>query len=113
MVRLIRRGLASTLAAAAVVASGPCFAWDGVVSGTVSEVDVTAGNNFALRVFLSGVSGPLCTGSTSSFGYLNNTDSNYSTYVAAVMMAKATGARVAMYLTLVSGQCQIGYLAVS
>ena len=79
----------------------------------MSQLDVTAGTAYGLRVYLAGVSSAMCTGSSTNWAYLNNTDSNYSTYLAALLMAKATGARVTLYLTFAAGQCQIGYLTVS
>jgi hypothetical protein len=83
--------------------------WDGALSGTVTQVDVTGGSNYGIRVYLStGV--PMCTGSPNYWGYLNNTDSNYNAYVAAIMMAKATGSRLTLYLTNEGGFCHIGYL---
>lgn len=84
------------------------YSWDGMQTGTVTQLDITDSGNFGLRVFLSsGV--PMCGGSN-YFGYLNSTDSNYNTYVSAIMLAKATGARLTLYLTNVNGFCHIGYV---
>lgn len=88
------------------------YAWDGAVSGTVSGFDVTGGTNFAFRVYLNGVTN-VCGGSY-NVAYINETDSNYRTYVAAVMFAKANGSVVTLYTNRdASGLCQIGYLSVS
>ncbi len=85
------------------------YSWDGAQTGTVTQLDVTNGSNYGIRVFLSsGV--PMCTGSTNYWGFLYSTDSNYNTYVAAIMMAKATGARLTLYLTNEGGFCHIGYV---
>jgi hypothetical protein len=49
-----------------------------------------------------------------NWAYVNSTDSNYAAYVAAVVMAKATGASVIIFQTKdANGYCQIGYLSVS
>ena len=83
-------------------------AWDGTYVGTVSQVDVTDSGNFGLRVYLS--SGVTMCGTSNYWAYLNSTDSNYNTYVAAIVMAKATGAQLTLFTTQVNGYCHIGYL---
>src|ERR1043165_8456819 len=93
-----------------IFGSIPAFAWDGIVSGTVLGFDVTAGNNFGFRVYLNGVTS-MC-GNSINWAYLNEGDSNYKSYVAAVMMAKAQGSSVFIYTTQVNGYCQIGHLGV-
>lgn len=87
------------------------YAWDGAVSGTVAGFDVTDATNFAFRVYLNGVS-DVCGGSY-NVAYINAIDSNYNTYVAAVMFAKANGSVVTLYTNRdASGLCKIGYLSV-
>jgi len=94
---------------ASVLAMAPSWSWDGTQVGTVTQIDVTDGNNFGIRVYLSsGVY--MCAGSTAYWGYLNSTDSNYNAYVATIMTAKATGARLTVWTTNVNGYCHIGYL---
>ena len=88
----------------------PALAWDGVASGTIAAVEITGGNNFGFRVFVSGVTNMCNTGS--NWAYLNETDSNYKTYVAAILAAKAQGSSVTVYSTVASGYCQIGYISV-
>ena len=94
-----------------LVVEGPAFAWDGVVSGTIATVQITAGQNFGFRLFLNGVT-TMCTGGP-NWAYLNEADSNYKTYVAAFLLAKAQGNTVAVYTTLENGQCHIGYISIS
>lgn len=89
---------------------GAAHAWDGVVSGNIYAVEITGGNNFGFRVFVSGVTN-MC-GSGSNWAYLNETDSNYKTYVAAILAAKAQGSSVTVYSTLENGYCHIGYISV-
>ncbi len=94
-----------------MAAASQGHAWDGVVSGTVHGFDVTAGTNFAFRVYLNGVT-DYCGGSY-NVAYINEVDSNYKTYVAAVMLAKTSGSVVTLYTNRdASGLCQIGYLSV-
>ena len=101
------RRLLVLIAGLSYMMSAQC--WDGAQTGTVTQMDVTDGENFGIRVYLSsGV--PMCTGSQNYWGYLNSTDSNYNTYVAAIMTAKATGGRLTIYLTNVNGFCHIGYV---
>jgi hypothetical protein len=101
------RNLLIVLAGLVFAASAQC--WDGSQVGTVTQIDVTGGSNYGIRVYLSsGV--PMCTGSTNYWGFLNNTDSNYNAYVAAIMSAKATGSRITLYMTNEGGFCHIGYL---
>jgi hypothetical protein len=82
------------------------WAWDGNQSFVPWQIDVTDGANYGFRVW--GVS---CTGGMAAFGYLNSTDSNYSTYVSVILMAKAQGSTVTFYTNLdANGFCHIGYI---
>jgi hypothetical protein len=85
-------------------------AWDGAVAGTIYAVEITGGNNYDVRIFVSGVTN-MC-GSGSNWAYLNESDSNYKTYVAAILAAKAQGSQVTVYTTLENGYCHIGYISV-
>jgi len=102
-----------TMIFAAMMLSGmqPAMAWDGFISGTVVALEITAGNNYAFRVHLSGASNACGTGAT--WGYLNETDSNYKVYVAAILAAKAQGSTVTLFLTQVNGYCQIGHVSIT
>jgi hypothetical protein len=93
-----------------LIGARPAMAWDGVVSGAVAAVEITGANNFGFRVFVSGVTNMCGTGS--NWAYLNETDSNYKVYVAAILAAKAQGSSVTVFSTVVSGYCQIGYISV-
>lgn len=85
-------------------------AWDGIVSGKVSQLEVTAGGNYGVRVTVTNAPGGLmCTGGA-TWAYLNETDSNYKVYVSVLLMARATGASVSVYSTRVGAYCQIQYL---
>lgn len=108
-VPLRRFGIAA-FATMCVTGFTPAFAWDGVNSGTIAGFDVTHGQNFGFRLYLNGVS-TMCTGGQ-NWGYLNETDSNYKTYVGILMMAKAQGSSVTVFTNTVNGYCQIGYLVV-
>lgn len=52
----------------------------------------------------------MCTGG-SDWAYLNETDSNYKVYVAALLLAKAQNTSVTVFSNLEYGQCHIGYIA--
>lgn len=86
-------------------------AWDGAVSGPIAAIDIAHGQNYGFRVGLAG--GPtMCTGGA-TWAYLNESDSNYRTFVAALLLAKAQQSRVLIYSNLENGQCHIGYISVS
>lgn len=106
--RLLRSLFVPLFASAAAL---PAFAWDGTPSGKVSTIEVTAGSNYGFRVWLDAGQQALCNGGT-AFAFLNETDSNYKVYVASLLMAKAQGSAVTVYLTNVNGFCHIGHLAV-
>lgn len=94
-----------------LIASEPALAWDGVVAGTIHALDVTQGENYGFRVYLNGV-GSNCTGGA-NWSYINESDSNYKTFVAVLMMAKAQEAQVTIYTNLQNGYCRIGYITLS
>jgi len=98
-------GLAGSLFSARVAS-----AWDGAAAGVIYAMDVTSGNNYALRVSLVGVQN-MCNGGP-NWGYLNDTDSNYKVYAAALMMAKAQGTRVTVFSNFDGWACHIGYISV-
>jgi hypothetical protein len=85
-----------------------CSAWDGAPVGTINAIEVTAGNNQGLRVYLNGV-GIHCTGGA-TYAYLNETDSNYKTYVAALLLARGLNARVQLFTINQGAYCQIAYM---
>lgn len=86
----------------------PALAWDGVQTMVPGTIDVTAGSNYGFRVW-----GPSCNGAA-NFAYLLDTDDNYNTYVAVLLMAKAQGLSVTFFTTLDSnGYCHLGYISQS
>jgi hypothetical protein len=87
------------------------MAWDGAIVGRVSVIEVTGGTNFGVRVSIASVA-QMCTGGQ-SWAYLNETDSNYKVYVAALLLAKAQGNQVTVFSNLEGSYCHIGYLSVS
>lgn len=99
------------LVSALLFASSPVLAWDGAVSGKILNIEVTHGGNYAVRVWLQ--DSPIMCGAGAKWAYLNEADSNYKVYVAAIMMAKAQGSTVTVYSNNVAGGfCQIGHLVV-
>ena len=94
-----------------LMAAGPAFAWDGMVQGTIQAVDVTQGSNYGFRVYIHGTTSVCSSGA--NWAYVNETDSNYKTFVSALMMAKAQGSTVTIYTTVENGYCHIGYITVS
>jgi hypothetical protein len=95
----------------ALLASPMALAWDGAITGPVGQFDVTSGANYGFRVSL--VAFPALCGNANNWAYLNSSESNYETYVAAIMLARAQGLEVTIYSDRdAQGYCHIGYLAV-
>lgn len=89
------------------------YAWDGNIRGIVKSIDVTDNNNYDFRVTLqdsSGVSKKSCS-QTVTWSYINESDSNYSTYVSLLLAAKMAKNDVTIFTTKDSkGYCKIGYV---
>lgn len=95
--------------------SSSAFAWDGTPEGKIAAIDVTAGGNYGFRVYLQGYPS-LCTKQADgqpgdTWAYINETDSNYKTYVSVLLAAKTAGTRVKLHTTNTTGsRCKIGYI---
>jgi hypothetical protein len=99
------------LAFLAALVSPIASAWDGAVTAAPGQIDITSGGNYGFRVFLQ--SFPAMCGNQNDWAYLNSSDSNYSTYVAAILMARAQGTNVTIYSDRdANGYCRIGYVSV-
>lgn len=89
------------------------YAWDGNIKGVVKSIDVADNNNYDFRVTLqdsSGVSKKSCS-QTVTWSYINESDSNYSTYVSLLLAAKMAKNDVTIFTTKDSkGYCKIGYV---
>lgn len=101
--------LAVGIVASSVMLATAAEAWDGAINGNIAAMDVTAGTNLGFRISLVGVT-TMCSGGQ-GWAYLNDTDSNYKVYVAALMLARAQGTKVTIYSTLEGGYCHIGYIS--
>ena len=88
---------------------GAAFAWDGSVEGRIDVFEVTGGNSYDFRVWLS--NGPPMCGNQTRFAYLNETDANYKTYVAVLLSAHRAQTLVRIHTTRdSSGNCKIGHV---
>lgn len=89
--------------------------WHGSVTGKIKTVDVADGNNYGFRVTLNG-SPKLC-GNEHTWAYINEADSNYQTFVAVLLAAKAAQFDVRLFTTrknnTANGYCRIGYISVN
>jgi len=106
------------LATLLILAASPCYvsaAWDGITSGQIHSINVTSGENYGFRVTLSGA--PKLCGNTHSWAYLNESQSNYQTFVSVILAAKMSNKQVILYTNkeTTSGQeyCRIGYLGLN
>lgn len=95
----------------AVSAALPASAWDGLATGKISSIEVTAGTNYGFRIFLIGAQQAFCMGGT-SFAFLFESDSNYKVYVASLLLAKAQGSTVTIFSMNEAGFCHIGHVMV-
>jgi hypothetical protein len=93
----------------AALVPGPALAWDGDVAGVLTQIDVTDGAFLGFRVYLPMA---MC-GNSYNWAYLNNADSNYNAYAAALLMAKAQGLTVQVFSNRDSnGYCHIAYISI-
>jgi len=95
-----------------LIATFKALAWDGSITGEINRIDVTSGNNYGFRVTLN--NSPKLCGNEHSWAYLNESDSNYKTYVSVLLAAKMGGVPVHLYVNkeTTSGHdfCHIGYI---
>lgn len=81
-------------------------AYDGIISGTISQIELNRGT-LPLGVFISNMTSPYC-GSSTNWGYLATADSNYSVMAASLLSARAQELTVELYMTRdASGYCHI------
>ncbi len=95
--------------------SSTITAWDGMVTGKIQSVDVAPGQNYGFRITL--VNTPQLCGNAHAWAYLNDTDSNYETFVSVLLAAKMSDKNVTIYTNkeTVSGNnyCNIGYIVLN
>lgn len=96
-----------------ILFSVKAFSWDGHVSGKIYNIDVTGGENYGFRLSLDGGTKSLC-GNNHKWAYLNESASNYQTYVAVLLAAKMADKTVILYTNQKGGNgyCEIGYVSV-
>ncbi|MBA6233639.1 MULTISPECIES: hypothetical protein [unclassified Colwellia] len=86
--------------------------WDGTVAGKINSIDVAPGQNYGFRVSL--INSPKLCGNNHTWAYLNESDSNYKTFVSVLLAAKMADKQVVLYTNHEnsSGQsyCHIGYM---
>lgn len=105
-------------ALALVVASGTSYAWDGVVTGKISQINGVGGSagapgNYDIRVYIEGQT-TICAGAIDpAWAYVNSNDANYKGLLALLLMAQASGKTVTLDTNKsASGYCQIAYMSV-
>lgn len=100
-----------------LLCGGLVAAWDGVVSGKITQIDTVANQsgNYEMRIYLGGgqamcnVSDPNLRG----WAYLNSNDVNYKVVAANLMMAYIGGKNVVIHTYNDSGLgCHIHYVMV-
>ncbi|ALQ07358.1 hypothetical protein WNY97_10520 [Pseudoalteromonas fuliginea] len=96
-----------------VVSSSALASWDGALAGKINTIDVAPGQSYGFRVSFIGA--PKLCGSSHAWAYLNESDSNYNTFVSVLLAAKMGDREVVIYSNkeTSSGQdyCHIGYIA--
>ena len=104
------RILAMILALGPVATPATAQTWDGAVTGKVSGIDTSSGNNLDFRVYLDGAAA--CGSGTPGFAYMNHNYDNYQVTAALIMTAWTTNRSVTLYTTKdANGWCKIGYVA--
>jgi hypothetical protein len=88
-------------------------AWDGAVEGQIQSIDVAPGENFGFRVSLKNA--PKLCGNGHAWAYVNESDSNYKTFVSVLLAAKMAEKTVTIYTgketTTGNSYCHIGYVS--
>jgi hypothetical protein len=88
-------------------------AWDGIIAGKINAIDIAPGQNYGFRVSLT--NSPKLCGNSHTWAYLNESDSNYQTFVSVLLAAKMADKQVVLYTNIenASGQgyCHIGYIS--
>ena len=78
-------------------------------TGYIQQIDVTSGNNLGFRILLKGVDFECGNGSRQA--YLNESDSNYQTFVSVLLAARMAKAKVRIYNAEGASQnCKITYV---
>lgn len=85
--------------------------WDGTERGEVGTIQVTAGHNYGFRVSFKD-SVKMCGEGSADWAFLNEDDSNYETYVSALLAARFSKTAVRIYTNVsTQGYCRIGHIA--
>ncbi|MBF0312954.1 MAG: hypothetical protein HQK52_06035 [Oligoflexia bacterium] len=94
------------------------FSWDEVSVGKITGLDVAPSGNYGLRVYLDVPNASNCgfdrNGPQAGAGtwfYMEESDSNYKSYLALLTLAFAAQKSVALHATKDKG-CHIGYIGV-
>lgn len=85
--------------------------WANPSTGKIDHIDIADSGNYPFRIYIVGTS-VVCTGGT-DFAYLDTSNANYQAYVGALLSAYLSGKTVAVYSSLVSGQCLISYVSIT
>ena len=88
-------------------------AWDGAIEGQIQSIDVAPGENFGFRISLK--NSPKLCGNGHAWAYVNESDSNYKTFVSVLLAAKMAEKTVTIYTgretATGNGYCHIGYVS--
>lgn len=99
---------------AAILISSAAYSWDGAKTGKIQSIEVTNGGNLGFRVHLVGA--PAMCGGEVAWAYLNENESNYNTYVSALLAAYMADKTVVIYSTKTpfngNDFCRIGHIQI-
>jgi hypothetical protein len=84
--------------------------WDGAIYGTISRIDIAPGENYGIRIYLKDF--PKLCGNQADWAYLNESDSNYKTFVSVLLAAHMAQKNVTLYSNQQNGFCHIGYVVI-
>jgi hypothetical protein len=108
MIKLTKLFLSSLF----ILSTNALASWGGTVAGKINSIDVAPGQNYGFRVSL--INAPKLCGNNHTWAYLNESDSNYKTFVSVLLAAKMADKQVVLYTNNESSSgksyCHIGYI---
>ena len=89
-----------------ILSSASAFAFN-VPQAKITYIEIQSGENYGFRVYLEG-SPAMCDAGTKDWAYINESHSNYNTFVSALLAAKMSQTEVIIYANIRDGGfCEI------
>ncbi|MFL0809263.1 MAG: hypothetical protein K6L76_02495 [Agarilytica sp.] len=95
-----------------ILVSLPAFSWDGSITGEIGRIQITAATNYGFRISLAGLPKPC--GSNADWAYVSKDDTNYQSYLSALLAAKFAKSSVTLFSNKdTSDYCKIGHIYIN